>query len=317
MTLRHAFIPIFIMAACPGASAQQVATYAQYMFNGLAINPAYAGSHDALSATVLGRFQNVGLRGAPNTQTLSAHSPLSNERVGVGLLIVNDQLGITNQTGIHAAYSYKIPLNSDPENPAFISFGLQAGVSIYKADYTELDLYSNSPVNPNPGSDQAFVQDIRETRPNIGTGVFYRQRNAYLGISMPSLLNNVFDRGEANETVYQSVPLIVTGGYVFPINRLLRLKPNFMFKTVDNRPVEFDLNANLLFDEVLWAGLSYKSSRQVALMTQMQLTDQLQFGYSYTISAGYIRTVELGSHEIMINYRFVFNKRGIVSPRYF
>lgn len=315
MKLRHACI--LMMITCTGASAQQVATYAQYMFNGLAVNPAYAGSHDALSATVLGRFQNVGLRGAPNTQTLAAHSPLANERVGLGLLVVNDQLGITNQTGIHVAYSYKIPLNKDPKNPSFLSFGIQGGVGIYRANYTELDLYSNSPVNPNPGADQAFANDVRRTRPNIGTGIFYRQQHAYLGVSMPSLMNNVFDRGEGNETVYQSVPLIVTGGYVFSLNRLLKLKPNFMFKTVDNRPVEVDLNANLLFDEVLWAGISYKSSRQIALITQMQLTDQLQFGYSYTITAGYIRTVELGSHEIMVNYRFLFNKKGIVSPRYF
>jgi len=98
---------------------------------------------------------------------------------------------------------------------------------------------------------------------------------------------------------------------------MLKFKPNFLFKYIDNRPVEFDINANFLFDEVLWAGLSYKSSRQVALLTQFQITDQIQFGYSYTISAGHIRTVELGSHEIMLNYRFWYNKKGIVSPRYF
>jgi hypothetical protein len=86
---------------------------------------------------------------------------------------------------------------------------------------------------------------------------------------------------------------------------------------IENRPVEFDLNVNALFDEVVWAGISYKSSKQVVVLTQVQLTDQIQFGYSYTITAGRIRYVELGSHEVMLNYRFKFIKKGVISPRYF
>lgn len=310
---------VFILAVftCFHAYGQQVATYSQYMFNGLAINPAYAGSHDALSATVLTRFQNVGLKGAPNTQTFSAHTPLMKRRVSVGFMIIHDQLSVINQTGIHFSYAYRIPVRKSNDNTANISFGLQGGVSMYRARYTDLDLYSNSAANPTPGTDLIFAQDIRESRPNIGAGVFYSQRNAYVGISMPSLVNNVFDRGEASQTVYQNIPVILTGGYVYSLNRLLKAKPNFLFKMVDNRPIEFDLNASLLFDEVLWAGLSYKSSKQVVLMTQFQITDPLQFGYSYTISAGPIRSAELGSHELMINYRFWFNKKGMVSPRYF
>lgn len=315
MALRSCFMVIAFLA-CSLCKGQQVATYSQYMFNGLAINPAYAGSHNALSATALTRFQNVGLRGAPNTQTFSAHAPMLNKRVAVGFMIIHDQLSVINQTGIHFSYAYKIPVKRGANNAA-ISFGLQGGISVYRAAYTDLDLYSSSPANPNPGADGAFTQDIRESRPNIGAGIFYSQKDAYVGISMPSLVNNVFDRGEAYQTVYQNIPIIITGGYVYTINNLLKFKPNFLFKTVDSRPIEFDLNANFLFDEVLWAGMSYKSSKQVVVMTQIQLTDPLQFGYSYTISAGPIRTVELGSHEIMLNYRFWFNKKGLVSPRYF
>lgn len=315
--IRHAYIFFLVLLSFSLASGQQVATYSQYMFNGLAINPAYAGSHNALSATVLGRFQNVGLQGAPNTQTFSAHSPLLRKRVSVGFMVIHDNISVIDQTGIHFSYAYRIPLSKNPGNPASISFGLQGGLSMYYAKYTQLELYSNSPSNPSPGADPAFSQDIRESRPNIGAGIFYSQKNAYMGVSLPSMVNNVFDRGEDYKTVYQSVPLIVTGGYVFTLNPLLKIKPNFLFKTVDNRPVELDLNANILFDEVLWAGVSWKSSRQVAVMTQVQMTDQLQFGYSYNITAGYIRTVELGSHEVMLNYRFWFNKKGVLSPRYF
>lgn len=291
--------------------AQQQATYSQYMFNPLAINPAYAGSQEALSVSALGRFQNVGLPGAPNTQTFTAHSPLLNQRVGLGLLVIHDQLSVINQTGVHFSYAYRLPIKRDK---ATLSFGLQAGMSMYRADYSSLELY-NSAATGNP--DPLFSQDIRESRPNIGAGVFYNTNIWYAGISMPSMLNNVFERGADYTTIYQSVPIMLTGGYVFKINRVFKLKPNFLFKVVDEKPVEFDINANLLYDEVLWVGLSYKSSKQIVMLTQFKINDQLQFGYSYTVSAGPIRTAELGSHEVMLNYRFWFNKRGVVSPRYF
>jgi type IX secretion system PorP/SprF family membrane protein len=304
-----------IVLATVSASAQQVATYSQYMFNGLAINPAYAGSHDALSATVLTRFQNVGLRGAPNTQTFSAHSPLLNERVALGFLVVHDKISVINQTGVSGMYAYRLPLNN---NKATLSFGLQAGVSMYNARYSDLECWQ-CPTNPGysgPG-DPAFAQDVREARPNIGAGVFYAAQRFYAGVSMPHMVNNVFERGENFETVYQNRPLILTGGYVFTLSRMLKLKPNAMLMLVDNRPVEFDLNVNALFDEVLWFGVSYKSSSQFVAITQFKINDQLQFGYSYTLAAGPIRTVELGSHEVMINYRFWYHKKGIISPRYF
>ena len=302
------FVALFIFSA---ASAQQAATYSQYMFNTLAINPAYAGSHDALSITALGRFQNVGLSGAPNTQTFSAHSPLNNSRVGVGLLVVHDELSVIGQTGVHFSYAYRLPIKKDK---ATLSFGLQGGMSMYSAEYTKLDLFNNA-TNGTP--DDAFSKDIRDSRPNIGAGVYYSTQTSYVGLSMPSMLNNVFERGKDFTTVYQNVPIILTGGHVFTLNRILKLKPNFLFKLVDGKPVEFDINANMLFDEVLWFGLSYKSSKQVVTLLQFKINDQLQFGYSYTISAGPIRTVELGSHEVMVNYRFWFNKKGVVSPRYF
>ncbi len=292
-------------------SAQQIATYSQYMFNGLAINPAYAGSQEALSVTALGRFQNVGLSGAPNTQTFAAHSPLINNRVGVGLLVIHDQLSVISQTGVHFSYAYRVPIK---KNGTTLSFGLQGGMSMYNAEYTKLDLYNNAQTGlPDP----AFSQNIRDSRPNIGAGVYYTTPVSYVGLSMPSMLNNVFERGRNITTVYQNVPIILTGGYVFTLNRMLKLKPNFLFKMVDGQPVEFDINANMLYDEVLWFGLSYKSSKQVVMLTQFKINDQLQFGYSYTITAGPIRTVELGSHEVMVNYRFWFNKKGVVSPRYF
>lgn len=301
--MKRTLLIIIVFSISAGASAQQVATYAQYMFNGLAINPAYAGSQDALSASFLERFQNVGLKGAPQTETFSVHSPLVNKRIGLGLLVVHDKVGVIDQTGVNAIYAYRIPMN----NNAVLSLGLQAGASMYKADYSQLLLLQN----PDP----VFNQNIRQTRPNFGAGIYYYNKLGYLGLSMPSMLNNVFNTG--GPTVYQNIPIIFNGGYVFTLNRMLKLKPNFLLKIMDGRTVEFDVNANMLFDEVLWFGVSYKSSKTVAMLTELQISDQFRFGYSYQITAGPLRVADLGSHEVLLNYRFKYFKKGVVTPRYF
>ncbi|MBL7851159.1 MAG: type IX secretion system membrane protein PorP/SprF [Cyclobacteriaceae bacterium] len=283
---------------------QQEATYAQYMFNGLAINPAYAGQHRALSVNVLSRFQNVGLPGAPTTQSLAVHSPLMNQRFAVGALFVHDKIGVISQTQFSGIYAYRIPVSLR----GTLSFGIQAGLSRYAAQYSALDIYQ---------SDPAFSQDINETRPNIGTGIFLDHTDWYVGLSAPHMLNNVFTRDSDLMTIHQPFPVILTGGVVFPISRAIHFKPNTLIKLVDGRLVEIDINANFLFDEVIWAGISYHSSQSLSFLVDLQVTDQLRLGYSYSAAFGEIKTVQIGSHEVFLGYVFKFNSKGIVSPRYF
>lgn len=305
--MRHNYLLFLLVLALScfyELKAQQQATYAQYMFNGLAINPAYAGSHGALSASFLSRFQNVGLDGAPNTQSFSAHTPLVNQRMAIGFMVLHDKIGVIGQTGITGVYAYKIPVSED----ATLSFGLQAGIGMYNARYSQLDTYQ---------ADILFADDVRQTRPNFGAGVFYDHQTWFIGLSMPHMVNNVFSRSNNLRTVYQSTPIILNGGYVITLNPMLKVKPNFLFKLVDERPVELDVNTHILFDEVLWVGLSYKFSNAFTMMTELQVTDQMRIGYAYSVTTGPIRTAELGSHELLINYRFKFNLKGVVTPRYF
>ncbi|HZX73120.1 MAG TPA: type IX secretion system membrane protein PorP/SprF [Cyclobacteriaceae bacterium] len=301
---RYSFIFSWLVMISP-AMAQQQATISQYMFNGMAINPAYAGSQGALTANFLSRFQNVGLQGAPNTQTLSIHSPLPNERLAVGFMVANDKIGVIGQTGVNGVFAYRLPM----PNKATFSFGVQAGFSSYRAAYTKLETYQ--------GNDPLFSADIRQTRPNFGAGVYYSTEKYYVGLSMPHMMNNVFERGTSLTTVYQNNPIMLSGGYVFFVNRMLKLKPNLLFKVVDKRAVELDLNLNMLFDEVVWVGVSYKVNNGVSLLLEMQLTDQLRFGYAYTANIGPVHKADFGSHELLLQYRFKYNMKGIVTPRYF
>jgi len=296
---------LIILFGVKTAFSQQQATFSQYMFNGLAINPAYAGSHDVLSATALVRYQSLGVDGAPNTQTFAIHSPLLNKKIALGILLVNDKIGVITQRSINVSYAFRISFTE----LNVLSFGLQTGFSSYDAEYSKLQIFNST--------DPAFNEDITSMRPNFGAGIFYHTDQLYIGVSIPHLVNNVFDRGADLTTVTQDNPILLNAGFVFNLASFLKLKPNILVKFINQRPVEIDLNANLLFDEVLWIGASVKTLNSVSLIADLQLTNQIRLGYSYALSTNDLRQVDMGSHEFMINYKFKYPKDGITTPRHF
>jgi len=232
----------FVAGTAPG---QTEGIYSQYMFNGLAINPAYAGHGGPLNLTFHSRLQSIGLDGAPNTQTFAAHSSLRNDKIGVGLLLANDKIGVTRHTGIYAAYAYKIKFEK-----AVLSMGLQGGANFINAEYSKLRI--NQPGDPN------FQDgDIKRTKPNFGAGIFFNTKKLYAGISMPQML------GEGDKEVTQLHPFIITGGYVFSVSPGLKIKPNVLMKFVEGRAVEFNYNTNVLIQEVLWIGASFRPANTV------------------------------------------------------
>ncbi|HLF32628.1 MAG TPA: type IX secretion system membrane protein PorP/SprF [Cyclobacteriaceae bacterium] len=298
----------FLILAFNMAYPQQQATLSQYMFNGLAINPAYAGSHEVLSASALVRFQSVGVQGAPNTQTFSAHSPLLNNKFGLGLLLVNDKIGVINQLGLNVVYAYRILFSEEQEKPEVLSFGLQAGFSSYNAKYTDLAIYNNN--------DPVFAQDVKEVRPNFGFGIYYYTHRFYAGLSIPHLVNNIFDSNNDFQSIVQPNPVIINSGYVITLTRFLKFKPNFLCKIVSQKPVELNFNGNLSFDDVLWVGASYKFNN-LDMLAEIQLTNQFRIGYCYSAPTNGVQQVNFASHEFMINYKFLYPQSGVLTPRHF
>lgn len=297
---RRGFLLILGLFMYSGLFAQQSSIYSQYMFNGLAINPAYAGQDNLLSITALARLQSVGLEGAPDTQTLSVHTPVVKDKMGLGLQFFHEKIGVTDQTGVFASYSYRIQISDFK-----LSFGLQAGVNFYNTQYSQL-------VVQNPG-DPVFQNDERSVTPNFGSGVLLTNKMLFVGVSMPQMLST----GDKDKTIIQETPFMVYGGYTFELNPVLKLTPSTLFKLVNGRPVEWNINANLIIKDLVWVGVSFRPVNAVVGMLQLQLTDQLSFGYGYDITLGELRTIESGSHEFMLNYRFRFSQKDVISPRYF
>ncbi|MGI9542868.1 MAG: PorP/SprF family type IX secretion system membrane protein [Cyclobacteriaceae bacterium] len=284
---------------------QQHIMYTQYMFNGLAINPAYAGSHEALSVTTLVREQWAGLKGAPSTQTLAAHSPIKNKHIGVGGVLVHDRIGVSHEYGFYGAYAYKIPMEKGT-----LSMGLQVGFTSYREDLNDLLLQTR------PAPD---FQDYKSAfMPNFGAGVFYSGERFYAGFSLPRMLQNSFDKENTTTVAKEIRHYFLTGGYVFDLNRNLRLKPNFLVKAVEGAPLQIDLNANLLIHDVVWLGLSHRSMADWAALLELQINQNFRLGYAYDfVNITELSKVQAGSHEIMLNYNFNKPQRKIKTPRFF
>ena len=275
----------------------------QYMFNRLMINPAYAGSEDALSLTFLCKKQWSEINGSPSSQIFSLHSPLKSNKIALGLTLLNDQMGNLNQKGIYGAYSYKIQFDN-----SVLALGLQAGLTWYHSDF------SNLPINHK--EDPVFIDSyFSGNEPSFGSGLFYSGSNHYLGISVPQLLK--LNTEEIYSNTLQARNYFFHGGYTFRLNDELKLNPTFlcMFKGLNK--TELNLNINLLIMDVIWGGILYRNLETLSFLSKIHLNKQLQLGYACDLMTGRLATLAKTSHEFMLKYRFVYEEKKIVSPRYF
>lgn len=287
-------------------AAQQESLYSQYMFNSLPLNPAYAGSHEYLSATVLARKQWLKIEGAPATQTMSAHAPVYKSKMGLGLTAVNDKIGVTSNTGLYGAYAYRIKFTK-----SILSFGLQVGFTNYVSRFSKLEVRT-----PN---DPAFAEDdVRFFLPNFGGGIYYYTNKFYAGFSVPHILDHLGSKSNivaANSI--QSQHYFLTSGFVATLSPQLKLKPSVLIKAIQGAPLQADLNTTLMINEVLWLGVSYRTATSLNFIIQAMLTDQLSLGYAYDSALNKIRNVSVASHEVMLNYRFIYYHKNVIAPRYF
>ncbi|MBT8266723.1 MAG: type IX secretion system membrane protein PorP/SprF [Bacteroidia bacterium] len=284
--------------------AQQDPQYTQYMYNTMSVNPAYAGQRDVLSITGLHRSQWVGIEGAPQTQTLGIHAPLRNERIGLGLNVINDALGPAQETYVNVNFSYTIPLN---ELDKKLSFGLTGGLHLLDTDWSKGQFQ-----NP----DVVFNENLSLISPTVGAGLYLHSRKWYLGLSVPNIITtehyNDFQESLATERLH----FFLIGGYVFNLSDNTKLKPAFLVKAVTGAPIIADVSANFLFYEKLTLGLAWRWDDALSGLAGFQISEGLYVGYAYDYTTTDLKNYNSGTHEIVL--RFELQKLGrILSPRFF
>ena len=288
--------------------AQQQPMYSQYMFNMLNINPAYAGSRGVMTATALYRNQWVGIPGAPRTSSFSFDMPLNEKKIGIGFQLYDDRLGIERTTGINAFYAFRFQISGS----GTLSLGLQAGLLNYQANYTEVSTFQ-----PN---DPSFAANVSGLLPSAAAGVYYNSDKFYIGFSTPALLKTQISYNNAAQiasVTSQDLHLYLASGFVMNLNQDLALKPSILLKAVSGAPLEVDVNANLWIQNKLSIGASYRTGDAVVGMVELQLNQQLRFGYAYDKTFSDLGTLNTGTHELMLRMEFGSSGGKVSSPRYF
>lgn len=289
-------------------NAQQEIQNSFYMFNGSVLNPAYAGSRDALSAVVDYRNQWSGWKGAPVTSALTVHTPLVNESIGVGINAVQDQIGPTNKTALFADFAYRIRLNKNNDR---LCFGLRAGADLIRNNLAGLAV--NDAADPLVTNNTNFNNNT----PNFGGGIYYYGKRHFIGVTAPKILANTLSTDPNFANSKQVLHYYLIAGYVFKLNSLWDFKPGAAVKYTANAPLSIDANASFLFNNLIWFGVMYRHQAAAGANVVYNITPQLRIGYAFDYSITNMGKYNPGTHEIMIGFDFLKKTKALKSPRYF
>ncbi len=286
--------------------SQQDPQYTHYMYNMHIVNPAYAGSEGTLNIGMLHRTQWIGLDGAPNTTVFTVNAPIR-KNLGVGLSVFADKIGPVKEQNLFADISYTIQ-TSEVGN---LAFGVKAGITFLDALLSTLDLGDDVP-------DDVFTDDIKDSYANFGAGVFYYTDRFYAGLSMPNMLNqyHLKKKGGVISSAAEKMHFFIASGYVFDLNDQLKLKPSMLVKGVKGAPLSIDLSGNVLINNKLEFGLSWRFDDSISALMNIEVAPLVRLGYSYDYTTTNLGDFNSGSHEVILLIT-ISNSRAGLSPRFF
>jgi type IX secretion system PorP/SprF family membrane protein len=291
---KKSVLVVVIIAISLVANAQQQPMYSQYMFNMLNINPACAGATEVPTVTALYRNQWVDMPGAPQNTSVTFDMPIESKKIGFGVQLYDERLGIEKSTGFNLFYAFRIPVSEK----GTLSMGLQFGVFNYRANYTQVATFQTN--------DPAFSQNINGILPAAATGIYYNTDKFYIGFSTPALLKtkvSVDNTALVSSTTGSDLHLYLASGYKIVVNEDLIWNPSILLKAVGGAPLECDFNTTVLLDKILSLGLSYRTGDSWVGMVELQLNKKLQLGYAYDKTITSLATYNRGSHELMLRFR--------------
>lgn len=297
--------------------AQQDPQYSQYQFNQMVINPAYAGTKDALSAVIDVRNQWSGFDGSPKTQSLSFHGPLKKKRIGLGLSAYNDAIGPKRVTAAYGNISYIIPLSSNLK----LSFGIRAGVVNYVFDFNKMNY-------KDPGETNAVANiATNKLKPDFDAGVYLKSNSFYAGFSATHLNSAYIYNDRVSYTSISGKQMdydltyklnmhifgIISKG--FSVGENLVINPTIIYKGT-KAVANIDGNLNFLIKKRLWLGVFYRSDATAGALVQVIITDNIKIGYAFDTGTSRMQKRLGNGHEIMIGFDFNTFKSKMLSPRY-
>ncbi|MEO6149407.1 MAG: type IX secretion system membrane protein PorP/SprF [Mucilaginibacter sp.] len=303
--------------------AQQDAQQSQYMFNGIYINPAYAGYKENINLHAFYRAQWTGIEGSPRSMSLAVDAIANNGNVGLAFQISNDRLGAQSNLAAYANYAYRLRINDNEDTR--LAFGLGLGVMQLGTNGNLLDPNDPEPEQP-IGTQSAILPDGR-------LGVYYSDSKFYAGFSADNLIAQYIDITSKAYVAQPKPHYYLTAGILLPLTDDIMVKPSVLLKDDRGGPTSLDINAFFIFGDKIWIGGSYRtgvklysknylqgdlsSLNSAVLAAEVFPMQNLRVGYAYDFSVGPLKGYSAGTHEISVGYYIKTRKSRMLSPRYF
>ena len=271
-------------------SAQQDPQFSQNMFNKLANNPGYAGSTSGISTSVLHRSQWMGFDdegAAASTQNFSVDAEVPILNGGVGLNIVKDNIASFSNLGIQASYAYRTQLG-------FGQIGMGMSVGMYQSGL------NGGALRPSQAGDPVIpTGDVNGSKLDIGAGVYFNNQNMYIGLSSAHMTEPTIEWSDG-QSFNLARHYFLISGYNYEINPQFSLHPSIYLKH-DGATSQLDINTNLIYNNKMWSGVSYRVDEGVIILAGMDINESLRFGVGYDVT---IINPMSNSFEFMLGYNF-------------
>lgn len=283
-------IPFILFLLLAGlVFSQQDPQFSQNMFNKLANNPGYAGSKQAICATALHRSQWMGFEGSPTTLNLSVDAGIPAIHGGVGLNIVKDDIAAFSNLGLQLTYAYRTDLGAGQ-----LGTGLSVGMFQSGAD--------GGWFNPADAGDAVIpTGDVKGSALDFSIGAYYNTQDVYIGIAASHL--NEPSVEWTNSQIGLERHYFLIAGYAHELNPMFSLNPSIYLKS-DGSSSQLDINTNVIYNNKLWGGVSYRLDEGVIALLGMNINEDLRFGLAYDIVMSEIKNNSL---EFMLGYCFHVN----------
>ncbi len=318
---KYYFLLLIALSTTP-AFAQQVVQYSQYMFNGLYINPAYAGYRGPVNFHTYYRSQWTDMPDGPRTLALAADMRTASDNVGLGFNLMSDRVGLEKRVYAYANYAYRLRVGWDPEDR--LSFGL--GLGFIHSGFDNGGARTHDPEAVN--IENSFLPDAR-------FGIYYSNNTFFAGLGVDNLISHlVFNERSGSTRIPPVTQYYLTGGGIVPLTTDILLKPSILVKNANravHRAWTTDLNAALIFADQFTIGLSYRtalsSGRQLSdglkrpnsiiALAEFVAAGQFRIGYSFDYALNKINNQVGGTHEISLGYSLTKGTQRMRTPRYF
>jgi type IX secretion system PorP/SprF family membrane protein len=288
-------------------AAQLTPVTDQYILNPLTINPSYAGSRGGLSVAAFYRQQWVGITGAPRTMSLEVDAPVLSNKLGLGLVVVNDQIGVTRQTEVMTSYAYRMNVGG-----GLLALGLGAGLVATNTAWSDLIVLD-------PGDEYYLIDSRVFIVPDFSFGIYYNVKNYFVGFSIPRLLGYHFDFDRNKYSLKVQLGqynYVLNTGYMFSLGQKAKFMPSALVSYSPGDKLLYDVSAHFILNDRLWMGATYRSTSSVTALAQFAINNQFKVAYSYDFNFGTLGNYNSGSHEIMLRYEFRY-KVDVINPLIF